>query len=124
METKQHIFPLLPQYESLTIDELKKLLDRDSPQVRASSLAALGSHASPECLLAIAEAVKDGRNRKAPWFGFITVSWVGVVALLETGQAPAEEIARKLVNEWSAEERQDLISWLKDYPAYVQALIG
>ena len=122
METKQHIFPLLPQYEGLAINELKGLLSRDSPQVRASSLAALGSHASPESLLAIAEAVKDERNRKAPWFGFITVSWVGVIALLETRQAPAEEMARELVNGWNPEEKQHLISWLKDYPAYVQAL--
>lgn len=122
METKQQIFPPLPQYQHLTFDELKRQLSDDSPQVRASALAALGSPPLPSNLFLIAETIDDDENRKTPWFGFITVSWVGVVVLLETGDAKALELAKKAVSRWPTDERHHLASWLKDFPAYAKAL--
>ena len=122
METTPRIFPPLPQYEHLNFTELVGCLGNDSPQVRASALAALGNGPLPQGFAPITTAIHDERNRKTPWFGFITVSWVGVVVLLETGDARALELAREAVNEWPSDERRHLISWLKDFPAYAQAL--
>ncbi len=124
METKQRIFPLSPRYASLSLSELKQLLNDDSPQVRSNALAALGSCFPSESWDIIAEAIRENRNRKTPWFGFITVSWVGVVVLLETENEYAQKIAKKVVDEWNEDEKQHLISWLKDYPTYVQILTG
>ena len=122
MPTKQTIFPVLPQYEHLDVNELVNRLDHDSPQVRASALAALGNKAGEQSLGTMIKAIKEERNRKAPWFGFITVSWVGVVSLLQSGDGQAQKLAREIVSEWDPDEKQHLISWLKDFPAYAQAL--
>ncbi|MBO2010368.1 HEAT repeat domain-containing protein [Hymenobacter negativus] len=122
METNQHIFPVLPQYEHLNLDELVDCLNHKSPQVRAGALAALGNSHWEQGLAPIVKAIKDAENRNTPWFGFVTVSWVGVVALLKTGDPTAQKLAREIVQEWGIEERAHLISWLKGFPAYAQAL--
>lgn len=122
METKQRIFPPLPQYENLDFNTLLNQIQHNSPQVRASALAALGGKMLDRSADYIVEAIKDERNRKTPWFGFITIAWVGIVVLLENGDKATHEIAKQLVNEWDEDERKHFISWLKDYPDYVQAL--
>ena len=122
METKQSIFPPLPQYQTLGLEELVRRLEDNSSQVRTSALAALGANYLKDGLRYIVAAIRNERNRKTPWFGFITVSWAGVVVLLETGDALAQQEARMLLQEWDNDEKQHLRSWLKDFPEYTQAL--
>jgi hypothetical protein len=67
-------------------------------------------------------AISNTQNRQTLWFGFVTVSWVGIVALLETGNAQAQQAAREIVSQWDTDERNHLLSWLKDFPSYAQTL--
>lgn len=87
-------------------------------------MAALGAKASDHTSGYIAEAIRDEYNKKTPWFGFITIAWVGVVVLLENGDETTHTIAKQLVDEWEADEKTHFINWLKDYPDYVQILNG
>ncbi|RZK16154.1 MAG: hypothetical protein EOO56_20620 [Hymenobacter sp.] len=116
------IFSALPQYSALPLEELVNGLQHASPQVRAQALAALGSLPSATTLAPMVAAITNAQNRQTPWFGFITVSWVGIVALVETGEAQAQQAAREIISKWDTDERNHLLSWLKDFPAYAQAL--
>jgi hypothetical protein len=121
METTQKIFPPLPQYAKLDFADLLQHLHDESPQVRAGVIAALGGKL-PQSLEHVVLAIQDERNRNTAWFGFITVSWVGVVVLLENGDTKIHTLAKSIVHEWDTEERQHLLGWLKDFPEYAQML--
>lgn len=122
MSVQQQIFPVPPAYKDLSAEELISRLQHASPQVRAQVLAALGSLPSATTLAPMVAAITNAQNRQTPWFGFITVSWVGIVALVETGEAQAQQAAREIISKWDVDERNHLLSWLKDFPAYAQAL--
>lgn len=122
MSAQQQIFPVSPAYKDLQVEELVNRLQHTSPQIRAQALAALGNMPSATTLTPMVAAINNAQNRQTPWFGFITVSWVGIVALLETGEAQAQQAAKEIISHWDADERNHLLSWLKDFPTYAQAL--
>ncbi|GAB2781968.1 hypothetical protein HNQ93_001147 [Hymenobacter luteus] len=87
-------------------------------------MAALGAKVSDHTSGYIADTVRDEYNKKKPWFGFITIAWVGVVVLLENGNETTYATAKQLVDEWEADEKAHFINWLNDYLDYVQILNG
>jgi hypothetical protein len=101
---------------ALSTKQLLAALDDESPYLRGRVLAGLGErlHESPLVFERIIRAIKAPKNRTTPFFGYIMVSWLGVMSVLENGTKEQIHLVNQLVKEWDITEQEDLQYHLKN----------
>lgn len=114
--TKLEILPPDEQTAALPTEQLLAHLNSESPHLRARVFAGLGKrlHEGPHVFERVLDAIQAPENRLTPFFGFITVSWIGVTAVLENGNAKQVQRVANVVRQWSATEQDDLLHHLRD----------
>lgn len=110
---------LLPPDEetaALPTPQLLAHLDDESYYLRGRVLAGLGKRLqeSPEVFAAVLAATQAQKNRQTPFFGFIMVAWLGVVTILENGNAAQKGALKDTLQGWSQQEREDIQAYLSD----------
>lgn len=110
------ILPVDEETNSLSTSELIAYLNDESFFLRARVIVGLGKRLreSSEAFHALLLATQDPKNRYTPFFGFIMVSWLGVITIMENGNVEQKAILKGVLKEWSSQEREDLQAYLAD----------
>jgi hypothetical protein len=115
MSTSIHWLLDDPEFSGLSTSQLKELLEHPSPLYRARAISVLAFRSTTNvCLLSIVvDAIQDPKNLRAQTIGILSVSKHGIAALLASGNPAATQIAQRILDNWSATERETLTWWLK-----------
>ncbi|WP_310397310.1 hypothetical protein [Hymenobacter sp.] len=110
------ILPPDAETAALSTTQLLAHLNDESYYLRGRVIAGLGRRLqeSSEVFTAVLTATQDPTNRQTPFFGFIMVSWLGVIAILENGSDLQKNVLKQLLENWPKQELEDLRVYLAD----------
>src|SRR5687768_3230407 len=102
-----NIIPIYEAGESLTDEELAaQFMARTGiPKSQLIGLIAKRSPSNPALLDILEQEALDAGNRKEKFFGFIKLSWIPVLAVLDHGSDDAKGKLHGWLQQWSEEER-------------------
>lgn len=109
------IIPPDEETAALSTEQLLYNLTSESPYLRGRVLAGLGKrlNESPVVFNKVMEAIEMPENRYTAFFGFIMVSWIGIIAVLENGSETQISAVNELVKKWSPTEQEDILYHVK-----------
>jgi hypothetical protein len=116
----ESILPTDDKMQAMSNEELIQLLLHKSAIIRAKAIPTLASRMNTEQSLKthIFEAAQETRNQTSVFFGFVKVSWIAVISVLQYGNQEDKEQVKKIVEQWTDSERQSIIKYLKDYEGF------
>ncbi len=113
----KNILPIDDKMQAMSNEELIQLLLHKSAIIRAKAIPTLAARMNIEQSLKtyIFEAAQELRNQTSVLFGFIKVSWIAVISILQYGNQEDKEQVKRIVEQWTESEKQSIIKYLKDY---------
>jgi hypothetical protein len=116
----ENILPTDDKMQAMSNEELIHLLLHKSAIIRAKAIPTLASRMNIEQSLKthIFEAAQEAGNQTSVFFGFVKVSWIAVISVLQYGTQEDKEQIKRIVEQWTESEKRSIINYLKDYEGF------
>lgn len=102
------------EYKNKTLNELLTIAEGDVVYPKLYALISLirNYHDNNKVITDILRIINDKTNLNTNFMGNIKVSWVGIIALLETDNKELKKLARDIIDSLNNVDRKDLLWYL------------
>lgn len=118
------ILPPDEKFSPLPTQQLIDNINDSSLIVRARIITVLGTrlNESPLIFKEIRDAIINPVNKQARVMGLTSVSWFGIITVLENGTVAQKADINHIMSSWDTQDKQDIIHYLNDFPEYIKHL--